>query len=223
MRYLSRLMIIFLLLGCAKEKIPVPEAATLLAPADNDLCTTAQVIDATQSQVTFQWSSALHTDSYTLYIENKNTGQQFSFATTFLTKSLPLARASTYSWWVVSQSEATEETGQSAVWTFYLEGAAQANSLPYPAFLISPADAAVVSPGTISLQWNGRHPNGAPLQYEVYVGTQPTNMTKKAGPQTANAYNFQAVAGSNYYWQVIAIDPEGDESASAIYHFQTED
>ncbi len=222
MKLVKHLIVLIFILGCAKEKIPVPEIAQLLAPENNDNCTTAQVIDETQSQVNFQWATALHTDTYILFVENKNTGQQNSYSTTFLTKSIRLSRAATYAWWVVTESEASEMSSKSAVWTFYLEGSAAANSLPYPALLMSPEDDAVVSAGSVNLQWNGRHPEGAPLQYEIYVGNQPNNLIKKAGPQSGNSYSFDVSASSTYYWKIKTIDPEGDFADSAVYSFHTQ-
>ena len=63
-----RLRIYFLSLilfwSCGPEPIPEPQATILIAPTDLNECTTATVLSETESQVKFQWTLALNTDSY---------------------------------------------------------------------------------------------------------------------------------------------------------------
>ena len=74
MRKAAIIFLLFSLWSCKPDPIPEPIAAQLLAPVNLDNCSTADKINNNESQVSFLWSTALHTDDYELVIRNQSTG-----------------------------------------------------------------------------------------------------------------------------------------------------
>ena len=64
----------FALYSCGPEPIPDPGIVQLVAPKNLDLCTTADKLNDSESQVKFVWNAALNTDDYELVIRNQRTG-----------------------------------------------------------------------------------------------------------------------------------------------------
>lgn len=215
------LFVLIVFVQCAKEKIPTPEVVVLQAPENNNTCTTAVPVDASQSQVSFVWQPALHTDTYELVVQNNRTNSQQRFSTTFTTKSILLSSANQYSWWVVSSAEVTEVTAQSEVWSFYLEGVATEELLPFPAQLLAPENNATVDPGAVLLRWSGGHPEGAILSYQVLMGNSATSLTPLGELQAGTSTTFQAASQQEYFWRVVSYQANGDSSSSELFQFQT--
>lgn len=74
----------------------------------------------------------------------------------------------------------------------------------------------------VTLTWTCSDPNGDPLTYDVYFGTNP-NPTNKIGTGLNTASKF--VGGlayyTDYYWKVVANDGRGGETSSQVWHFRT--
>src|SRR4051812_4160863 len=73
--------------GCHKQKngggtpppIPtptVPGKAVLVAPAQNEACTSGTVVSDAQSSIVFKWNAASNTESYDLHIKNLVSGTE---------------------------------------------------------------------------------------------------------------------------------------------------
>ena len=67
------LLLLVLLIGCGPDPIPDPQPADLISPSNLDTCTTASRVNDFESQVRFQWTAPLHSDSYELVIQNSIT------------------------------------------------------------------------------------------------------------------------------------------------------
>ncbi|MGC9384090.1 MAG: fibronectin type III domain-containing protein [Kosmotogaceae bacterium] len=74
----------------------------------------------------------------------------------------------------------------------------------------------------ITLTWNCTDPNGDPLTYDVYFGTNP-NPTNKIGNGQSSASKFKSGLEyyTDYYWKVVAKDGKGGETSSPVWHFRT--
>ncbi|MGB0779492.1 MAG: hypothetical protein ACPGO4_05215 [Flavobacteriaceae bacterium] len=222
MKYWLTGVLVLLFVQCGKEKIPAPGAAILVAPANNNNCTTAQIVDSAQSQVNFEWQAAENTDSYELVVQNMNTNSTRNFSTTFTSKSILLSRASSYHWRVISSAEITSETTTSEEWSFYLEGEASEEGLPFPAQLLAPENNATVNAASVTLSWSGGHPEGATLRYQVYLGSLATNLSAVGEAQTQSTYTFEAAAQQRYFWKIQSLQANGDSSDSVVFEFQTQ-
>jgi len=114
-----------------------------------------------------------------------------------------------------SQTVHVAAQGQIAQFTF--------NSAPDAPADPVPADGAVNQPLELTLQWTGSDPDpGDTLSYKVYFGADPDPETGTPASVTAAAYTPAALAlNTIYYWQVVAIDSQGMETAGEVWEFAT--
>ena len=224
MRKAAIIFLLFSLWSCKPDPIPEPIAAQLLAPVNLDNCSTADKINNNESQVSFLWSTALHTDDYELVIRNQSTGILIRRTTLLTSLNQILQRGSSYSWWVISRSEASDITSKSEVRYFYLEGETEQKHAPFPAALEFPEENAVVSllNNTITFEWEGSDLDNDIAHYDLYVGTEEETISVVAENITQRESEQQLVSGTTYFCQVITVDREGNSSESLIREFTTE-
>jgi len=224
MRKAVKIFLLFSLWSCKPDPIPEPVAAQLLAPANLDNCTTADKINNNESQVSFLWSIALHTDDYELVIRNQSTGILIRRTTFLNSLNQILQRGSSYSWWVISRSQASDITSKSEVRYFYLEGETEQKHAPFPATLEFPEENSVLSlsNNTITFEWEGSDLDNDIAHYDLYVGTEKETILILAENITQRESEQQLESGTNYFWQVITVDREGNSSKSLVGKFTTE-
>ena len=200
-----------------------PTAASLSAPAQNQVCTTGTIISTTQSSIAFTWTAGSNTNSYTLIVKNLLTKDSTSTTTTLPTATLTLLRGVPYSWYVVSSSTQTTTTAKSDIWKFYNSGAGTISYPPYPATITAPtfAQSVTATGGKVNLTWTGSiAPPSTIAGYDVYFGTT-TTPAKVATNITDMFLNNQSVtSGTTYYWKVITKNQNGDTSDSGLYQFK---
>ena len=214
----------FLILGCGPDPIPAPEPVVLLAPANLNACNTATRVNDFERQVRFQWSAALNTESYELVVENSLSREQVTMDTTILTESITLPSGATYQWYVVSKSLLTEATGKSAVWQFYLEGNPEASYLPFPAVLLEPFDEEEVSlsgANTFIFKWKGVDLDDDIISYDLYLGLTENELIKERDGIGTSQSSIELNSDTIYFWQVVTMDSEGNQSYSEIFQFRT--
>ena len=164
-------------------------------------------VDPVAGPLTFQVSIA-HDGIWSVYGEIPDT--------TF-TPPVPLLWGETYNWKV--QSENTDHLfAESSTWIFTVGGTNLPPTAPvnfYPVHLATDMSTAV------TLQWSASDPENAPLTYDVYFGTSPTPPLVKSN----NALPFYDVSNllhaTNYYWQVLARDIDGNTAISPVWKFTT--
>jgi hypothetical protein len=93
------------------------------------------------------------------------------------------------------------------------------------AYLPSPADKTTVPYYITELAWRNPDPNnpGDTITSDVYLGTDPNNMTKIADDtllETA-AIPFPLTAPAKYYWRVDCTDPNSGLSIGPLWSFNT--
>ena len=213
---LNFLLIPILLFSCKKEVIPDPEAVILLSPGNGDSCTTALNIDLEESQVTFNWSQSLHTDSYEININNLDNGEILKKGTVFNSESIILKRGFPYSWWVFSKSENSPIISKSQIWVFYLEGHSKSSYLPFPAKLLSPGSEEQVNldNGRFLFQWEGRDLDNDIISFDFYLGEDIDELKLINSNLTGTSIEIELESGKNYYWKIITTDSKGNTSSS---------
>jgi hypothetical protein len=89
----------------------------------------------------------------------------------------------------------------------------------------SPQDNATGVNLATTLTWNCTDPNGDPLTYDVYFGTNPNPITKEGEGLTTASKNVAGLTtySTDYYWKVVAKDGRGGETSSSIWKFTTKD
>jgi len=99
---------------------------------------------------------------------------------------------------------------------------------PNAPFDPSPADGAtnVESQNTV-ISWNCTHPDGDNLTYNVKFYREEYNMQMKefvSENQEDKSWNpYVMFYNTKYYWQITAIDEDGETNTSALWNFTTRD
>jgi len=218
---------ILLLSSCAKDPIPVePGVATLLSPANDETCLDGTSLNDTQSNVDFSWSTATDAVSYEVVVTNLLTQSSQTFTAVSNQTTLALTKAEPYSWRVRSIGEEGSTPSESEQWKFYLAGDAVVNYAPFPSELISPRSGANSTPNInnlITLSWNASDVDGDLAQFEVYLDqTDATTRIETIDYQAQEtSLDVEVENNATYYWKIIAIDANGNQSNSGVYSFRT--
>ena len=112
-----------------------------------------------------------------------------------------------------------------AVFIMLLVGVAYA-APPNASFDPSPADGAVnVEPENTKIYWNCTHPDGDILTYNIRFYRTAYNMQMKefvSEGQEAKSWNpYVIFYNTKYYWQITAIDEDGETNISELWNFTT--
>jgi len=219
---------ILLLSSCAPEDpIPVePGVATLLSPANDETCLDGTSLNDTQSNVDFSWSTATDAVSYEVVVTNLLTQSSQTFTAVSNQTTLALTKAEPYSWRVRSIGEEGSTPSESEQWKFYLAGDAVVNYAPFPSELISPRSGANITPNInnlITLSWNASDVDGDLAQFEVYLDQTDASTRIETIDYQAQEISLavEVEKGVTYYWKIIAIDANGNQSNSGVYAFRT--
>jgi len=120
----------------------------------------------------------------------------------------------TYYWQVVT-TDVNNITTRSPRWKFNV------NSAPNVPALTAPANnATLVDPTTAALTWTSTDPENDNLTYDVYFGTTATPGLL-ATKVTDKTYKPTMAFNTKYYWKIVAKDPSGGITSSAINSFTT--
>ena len=221
--------LILLVNSCTTEEpvVPInPSAPTLISPANDETCLDGTSINDSQSNVDFRWSSAANAVSYELVVTNLLTQSSQTYSAISNQTTVALTKAEPYNWSVKSIGEVGSVPSQSIQWKFYLAGDAVVNFAPFPSELISPQSGANVTPdinNLIKLQWNASDVDGDLAQFEVYLDkNDATTIIKTVAYQTEEeSIEIDVENGTTYYWKIIAIDTNQNQSSSGVYAFRT--
>jgi len=85
-----------------------------------------------------------------------------------------------------------------------------------------PTDNAQNQPISVNLQWSCSDPEGDPLTYDVYFGTD-TNPVLVSSAISDTTYNPGTLDyDSTYYWKIVAHDDQGNTTEGDVWQFSTE-
>ena len=220
--------LIVLLNSCTPEEpIPLnPSAPNLISPANEETCLDGISINDSQSNVEFRWSSAANTISYELVVTNLLTQSSQIFPSTSNQTTVALSKSEPYNWSVKSFGEVGSVPSQSIQWKFYLAGDAIVNYAPFPAELISPQSGANISPdinNLVTLIWNASDVDGDLSEFEIYLDENDASTlnSKLEYQQEEESIEVEVKNNTTYYWKIIAIDNNKNQSSSGVYAFRT--
>ena len=219
------LFMILIVLGCGPDPIPDPESVFLITPDNLESCTTASRVNDLERQVRFQWTAALNTDQYELIVENTLTNQQFRSTTSLLNASLILPAGAPYRWFVISKSSLTPVTVDSQSWSFYLEDSPEESHFPFPAKLIFPENNSTVTlnaSGETLFSWQAKDLDEDIESYQLYIGNNEDQLSLKREGILQTQTSEMLEENSEYFWQVITIDQNQNQSRSKVFSFQTD-
>jgi len=193
---------------------------------DSETCLDGTSLNDTQSNVDFSWSTATDAVSYEVVVTNLLTQSSQTFTAVSNQTTLALTKAEPYSWRVRSIGEEGSTPSESDQWKFYLAGDAVVNYAPFPSELISPRSGANITPNInnlITLSWNASDVDGDLAQFEVYLDQTDASTRIETIDYQAQEISLavEVEKGVTYYWKIIAIDANGNQSNSGVYAFRT--
>ena len=220
--------LIGLLNSCTPEEpVPAnPSAPNLISPANDETCLDGTSINDIQSNVEFRWSSAANTISYELVVTNLLTQSSQTYPATSNQTTVALSKAEPYNWSVKSFGEVGSIPSESVQWKFYLAGDAIVNYAPFPSELISPQSGANITPdinNLVTLIWNASDVDGDLSQFEIYLDESDASTLNTTLEYQSEEERIEVEVKNNttYYWKIIAIDNNKNQSSSGVYAFRT--
>lgn len=231
---LATLGLIFNTIACSKDspEPSVPEVVildpgtpTLSFPNNNEPCLESTVVNDVQSTVTFRWSASENTVSYDIQVTNLANNTFRNYTSTTNEKAITLENSEPYAWQVTALGESGSQPAESVRWKFYLAGPAEVNYAPFPAELTSPISGSTVTPvdGVIQLQWSCTDADNDLASFSVYLDTTDGSTLLRTLDYSSTTTSIETEVENDtvYYWKVIAVDSEGNESDSGVFTFRT--
>ncbi len=132
-----------------------------------------------------------------------------------------LSNSTVYYWYVVAKDNHSNSTPSTPAWRFTTlagpNGAPTAPSNP------TPANNAPGQATSLTLQWNAStDPEGDPITYDVYFGTDNPPATRVAASQTGTTLTRSALnSNTTYYWYVVAKDNQSNSTPGSVWRFTT--
>lgn len=224
MRIFSFMLMGILLLGCKKKDPPKPaESARLIFPQTNSECTTGQSLNATTSQVEFEWAAANFAETYELRVTNLNTNITQTISTPSLKAKLPLEKGAPFSWFVNTRNSQVAQATASQTWRFYNAGFDTTHP-PFPPEILAPQLAESTFKdinNEITLKWQGADVDGDLSGYDVYFSVEsPPDTLVESTAANVNSHKVSVTSDTTYYWRVVAKDSEGNTADSGIFTFK---
>jgi hypothetical protein len=226
-KYFTGFILVLLLVHCQKTELPAdPEVANLISPVDKETCLDGVSINDTQSNVNFVWGTATGALSYELEIANLLTQSTQLYSSDTNELSIALSKAEPYSWSVRSIGETGTTPSMSDPWKFYLAGDAVVNYAPFPAELITPRSGANTTPdinNLVILRWTADDVDDDLNRFEVYLDAIDGTTLNQEIAYQAQETQLEVEVENNtvYYWKIVAIDLNGNQSSSGVYTFRT--
>lgn len=226
-KYFTGFILVLLLVHCQKTELPAdPGVANLIFPVDKETCLDGVSINDTQSNVNFVWGTATGALSYELEIANLLTQSTQLYSSDTNELSIALSKAEPYSWSVRSIGETGTTASVSDPWKFYLAGDAVVNYAPFPAELITPRSGANTTPdinNLVILRWTADDVDDDLNRFEVYLDTTDGTTLNQEIAYQAQETQLEVEVENNtvYYWKIVAIDLNGNQSSSGVYTFRT--
>ena len=129
--------------------------------------------------------------------------------------------------WLVKAIGAPETLpSESQSWKFYLASEGVVNYAPFPPELLTPesGSTATVVDGVIQLSWEASDVDNDLDHFEVRMDTDngSTLVTELNYRATTTNTEVSAQQNQTYYWEIIAVDSNGNTSKSGVYSFRTQ-
>ncbi|MCG8308874.1 MAG: fibronectin type III domain-containing protein, partial [Cytophagales bacterium] len=185
--------------GCKKEDVNLaPGTVTLSAPVN---AASEVAVDALLT-----WLATAGPDgdivTYDVYLDTEsNPAKVISDDQQGTSLAVTLTGNTTYYWKVVA-NDGNGNMSQSAIWSF-----TTINKGPGEVILTAPEDASSNVALEAGLSWQAAtDPDGDPVTYDVYFGTDATPATIVSAGQTGSTFDPTLVGNTTYYWKVVAND-----------------
>ena len=158
--------------------------------------------------------------TYDVYFGNISSPPQVSTNQTNTTYDPGIMDYNTTYYWQIIAWDNHSAFNESPLWNFTTEQ--EQNHPPYQPSNPNPANGSTSVNINVDLSWTGGDPDGDPVTYDVYFGTNSTP-PEVVSNQTATTYDPGIMDyNTTYYWQIIAWDNHSAFNESPLWEFTTE-
>ena len=229
-KVIFNIMVSLVLISCGgggNDPAPAPEPKNtaptvplLITPLANKLCIS--------NIVSFEWGISIDAEKnpivYQLQIATDNQFAQIVSTPEIsnLTQTVTLEKGKAYYWRVKSIDSKNASSAYSSTNSFYTEGVAVSNHIPFIPQMLSPTNNSTISGTSTTLKWSGSDVDvNDIISFDVYLGTEATPTTKIINNKTVTSYDATLQATKIYYWKVVVRDNKGGETNGQIWSFRT--
>lgn len=198
-----------------------PTIPELVSPTNSKLCISNSVI--------FEWGASTDAEKnlivYQLQVATDNQFAQITNTTDISNpnQTLSLEKGKAYYWRVKATDSKNASSNYSSTNSFYTEGVALSNHLPFLPQLLSPDNNSTLSTTTTKLTWTATDVDATDvLTYDVYLGTE-SSPTLKVGNSISEAsfVTNSLISNTIYYWKVVVKDNKGGETIGQVWRFKS--
>jgi len=202
--------------SCKKDTVVQPKEFLAAMPEAPSPAVDAVVpFTGTGQAINLEWTgTATNAVKWDVYFGDTNAPDRVATGLTTNSYTAHVTAGGTYFWQVVTV-DANNVESDSPVWSF------QVNSNPGVPTLTAPANNATAVSKTVALKWTATDPEQDDLTFDVYLGTTATPGPAATGLTTAT-YSPTLAYNTTYFWKVVAHDPYGGVSTSAVFTFKTD-
>jgi hypothetical protein len=207
---------LFTIQSCKKDA-PIEPTVYLAAMPEAPVPASDAIIAFTGSGQTINlaWTgTATNAIAWDVYFGDSDAPGKVATGLTANAYTARITTGGTYYWQVIT-TDANNVTTKSPVWSF------QVNSKPDVPVLTAPANNATLVSNTAALTWTCTDPQEDDLTFDVYFGKTATPGPVATG-LTVLTYSPTLDYNTTYYWKIVAKDPYGGTSTSAVFKFTTD-
>lgn len=232
--YLASLALLFISCGGGGSDGPTPTPEpTNTAPTVPSLVAPTNSLLCINNVVAFEWGASTDIENnnpikYQVQIATDNQFTQIVSTTdgiTSISQTIPLDKGKAYYWRVKATDSKNASSAYSGTYSFYTEGVAIANHLPFLPELIQPEINTTVTGTAALLKWIATDADVADvLTYDVYLGTTNPPTTKVVNGDNISTNTLEVTflqPATIYYWRIVVKDNKGGETRGQVWNFRT--
>lgn len=228
--YLASTALLFISCGGGGSDSPTPTPEPVnTAPTVPSLVAPTNALLCINNTVNFEWSASTDIENnpivYQIQIATDNQFAQIvsTAEVSSRTQTFTLDKGKSYYWRVKAIDSKNASSAYSGTFSFYTEGLAVANHLPFLPELIQPEINTTISGISATLKWFALDTDVTDvLKYDVYLGTTNPPTAKVGDNITTPVLEIVSlVPTTNYYWRVVVKDNKGGETRGSVWSFRT--
>jgi hypothetical protein len=198
-----------------------PTTPSLVAPTNSKLCI--------NNSVTFEWTASTDAENnpivYQIQIASDILFGQIvkTLEGTTTIQTVDLEKGKAYYWRVKATDSKNAASKYSSTYSFYTEGVALSNHVPFSPQLVRPVLNSTTTATTATLEWTASDVDITDvLSYDVYFGIDNPPTSKVGSATASTSYNATSLLPTKiYYWKVVVKDNKGGETIGQIWSFRT--
>lgn len=198
-----------------------PTIPSLVAPTNSKLCI--------NNSVTFEWAASTDAEKnpivYQIQIAADNLFTQIvkTLDGTALSQTVDLEKGKAYYWRVKATDSKNASSNYSSTYSFYTEGVALSNHVPFSPQLVRPGLNSIITSTTATLEWTASDADATDvLSYDIYFGIDNPPTSKLGSGISTTSFNVTSLLPTkNYFWKVVVKDNKGGETSGQVWNFKT--